>query len=167
MGHSSRSTAPPTPLVGTPKRRGIVVAVGAGMMILGSYLPWATVTSGGSSDSIGGTDFNGGRIGIALGIAAAVIAVLYLRGNLRKKTNIATLSLGGLATLVYVLNWGNLKKSVGAADQTYASLDHALGVKNTLSVSVGLGLVLALAGAVMVVVWRALALFRIEHATQA
>ncbi len=128
----------------TPNRTGPVLSlIGGGLVLLGSFLTWATVTVGigslGVSGTVGvsGTDGDG-QITLVLGLVIVGIGVVGLMG--RPRFWLISLIAGCLAALVAVIDIVDVSRTVSQVQGAYM---HA---------SVGIGLWVVLVGAVVGVV---------------
>jgi len=143
--------APSTVMHATQPIKAGWVIIGAGIAaVVGSFLPWATVTAAFvGTISVTGTDQRGGDgwLVVALGLAAVAVGIFLVRGRrLAKTTSAVTVALFGLASfeILYI-----------ATKLGDSSFDSAF-IANA-SIGIGLWLVLAagIAAAVgMVLVWE-------------
>ena len=123
----------------------IVVLSGAGGLLLGSFLPWASVTTAFGRIDVEGTRGDG-VITLVLAIAIGVMGVFLVRGSTHRALLIVSLVAASLALLVCLIDIGNV--SSVASEQTSDEVD----------ASVGYGLYLAAAGAAAAVIGSIIAL---------
>ncbi|HEX7463723.1 MAG TPA: hypothetical protein VF382_02360 [Actinomycetota bacterium] len=115
--------------------------IGGGLVLLGSFLPWATIRSAVLSSpgslSVNGTDGDG-QITLVLALVIVGIGVVGLMG--RPRFWLISLIAGCLAALVAVIDIIDVSRTAGEVESAY------------LDASVGIGLWVVLAGAVVAVV---------------
>jgi hypothetical protein len=140
---------PPPPPSTTPGSRGpapnrtgpIVSLIGGGLVLLGSFLPWATVKtavlSSPASLSVSGTDGDG-VITLVLGLVIVGIGLVCLTS--RPRLWLVSLIAGCAAALVAVIDIVDVGNRVGEIESDY------------LHASVGVGLWVVLVGAIIAVV---------------
>lgn len=126
------------------------VLVGAGAILLGALLPWASQNNGFTTTTISGTSTGGGGISIFLALVIAAIAGMTLSRGFGRGSVIATLLLGCLELVVVIGNFADLANTMDEELQQ--------GLPEGTGTSPGAGLVIALIGAGIVVVASLLAL---------
>jgi hypothetical protein len=132
----------------------IVALAGGALLVLGSFLTWASVSAdlgtvlgdfGSFSESVSGTEGGDGWFTLIAG-AGAIALALYGRQGLTKALTIVMIVIGAIGAIVAILNVldvSSAKDELVAADPTLADL---------YDVSVGIGLWAALLGGFAVVV---------------
>jgi len=122
-----------------PKR--LVALVGAVMVVLGSFLDWATVDSAFGSLGVGGMEGDG-KLTLVAGLVAGVL-LLLVRG---RAGGIVGAVLLAIAALIGFVDYGNVQEMVDAVESEFARA------------SVGVGLYLVIAGGILGVVGSVLSL---------
>jgi predicted small integral membrane protein len=117
-----------------------MLLVTAGLLVIGAFLPWATVSAGGFKVSVSGTQGSDGYITLLCGAYIGFIAWTKMQGKPVAKGMMIGLYVAiGLALAIGVMNFSSIDDAAGAA---------ALGV----SASVGIGLWLTIAAAIVGIV---------------
>ena len=136
-------------------RFGSVVAIVGGVIaVVGAVLAWETIDAhiaavAGTATSKIGIDFLGGKIVLACGVLAVVVAILDLaQTELPFPVPMALIALGGIATAVGVVNYVSVSLDVSDGNALIPNL-----------VAVGSGLPVAVVGAVIVLAAGGLAWF--------
>jgi hypothetical protein len=143
-----------SPLPGRVKNWVLLTLGGAGLMIFGCLLPWASQNNGLTTQTVSGISAGGGQVSIVLGIIIAVLAALFWTGKVGKKNAIATLVLGALGTAISVANMANVSDVINQEKRQTGGLVSGVGTK------MGAGLLLLLVGCVVVVVGSIMTLIR-------
>ena len=114
-----------------------LTAIGGGIVLLGSFLPWATVSSGFGTASVSGTEGDG-KITMALGIALVTLGVI----ELTRSTSLRVLILiaATLAAGIGVLDFISANERVAGVESAFV---HA---------SVGVGLYAVIGGGILAIV---------------
>jgi hypothetical protein len=122
----------------TPDKAGpALTAIGGGIVILGSFMPWATVSSGFATASISGTEGDG-KITMVLGLALVILGVIEL-------TRVTSLR-------VLILIAATLAAGIGVVDLVSAR-ERVAGVASALlHASVGVGLYAVVGGGILAIV---------------
>ncbi len=121
----------------TSSRSTMIVLIGALVVVIGSFLAWASVSvEGFGSESVGGMDGDG-TITLIVGLAAAAFA-LFLKGRARM---IGVIVAGAIIVLVSIIDIVDVGRAAGE-----------LGGLPGVDVSVGFGLWLVLIGGIAAVV---------------
>lgn len=117
----------------------LVAIVGGAMMALGSFLPWASVSSGLGTISLPGTDGDG-VFSLGAGVIVALIALVHLDRPAGGSTR-GLIILGGLIGLgIAVVDGGGINERIGALES---------GVRATVGAGIyvlGVGSVAAIIG---------------------
>ena len=113
----------------------MIVLGGALVVVIGSFLAWATVSAGGISVSASGMDGDG-VITLVVGLAAAAMA-LFLKDRGR---NIGVAIAGGIIVLVAIIDIADVNRALGEFPG------------GGVEASVGIGLWLVLLGGITVLV---------------
>lgn len=118
-----------------------MLLVAAGLLVIGAFLPWATVSAAGfGSVSVSGTEGSDGYITIICGAYIGFIAWQKMQGKAVAKGMMIGLYIAvGLALAIGAMNFSSIDDAAGAA---------ALGV----NASVGIGLWLTIAAAIVGIV---------------
>ncbi|MGN6609488.1 MAG: DUF2510 domain-containing protein [Jatrophihabitans sp.] len=160
------AAAPPIgPGAGLPRvpRRLWVAAAGAALVVLGCLLPWASQNNGFSTQTISGTDANGGVLDLVLGLVLLGLLAVVVRGRAGAKALWGALVVGAVIVVVCVANMSNLADVI---DQEQAS-----GVSDVLGTDtgtkVGVGIVLVLVGGLVAFVATLLALIGRRRSSRA
>ena len=115
----------------TGSRSNLVVVIGCVVALIGSFLAWGTVSAGGLSVSVSGTDGGDGTLTLLLAVATAVAAILLMgRGRARQISIIVGAALILLIAIINIVDISSLGSDFGDA----------------VDVSIGLGLWLVLLG---------------------
>jgi hypothetical protein len=135
---------------------GLLAVIGGAVVILGSFLPWASL-SGDDTDVITGMDSStitgwttiegetgDGPIFLVLGLAVAIMAILALRGIVNLGTKIATIVVASISLLISLAEFGD----VSDANDIVKPFGFEF--------SYGVGLFLLLAGSILGIVGGAL-----------
>jgi hypothetical protein len=141
------ATLPPPPpprrdLVGpvevAPSKAGpIVMLVGGGLVLIGSFLPWATVTTVFGTISVAGTNGDG-KITLGVGLAIVLVSILELTGT--SGARILNIVIGVVAAGIGVLDYANVSERIAGASSDVAQA------------AVGVGLYAVIAGGIAVIV---------------
>ena len=115
----------------------ILGLVGGGLLLLGSFMPWASIASGFGSIGVAGTEGDG-KITLFLGLGIVVFGVVSLTSGRRLAVLQVLVSLA--AGVVAGIDMGNMSSKIAAVNTGFV---HA---------SVGTGLYLVLAGAIVAAV---------------
>jgi hypothetical protein len=131
---------PVEPVSTAPSKAGpIVMLVGGGLVLLGSFLPWATVTTAFGTISVAGTNGDG-TITLVVGLVIVVLSILELTRTVRL-LNIWGGFVGGLvATGIGVLDYADVNDRIAGVSSDVAQA------------AVGVGLYAVIAGGVAVIV---------------
>jgi hypothetical protein len=130
-----------------------VVLAGAAVVVLGSFLPWASVTVFGAELTVDGMDGDGPLTLIGGALVGALTLAAHLQRPARWKV-VTALVLAALVTLIAVIDVVDVSSRV-------ADVEGELAVD--LEASVGIGLWLVLAGSVVATVGTALTLPRLRR----
>lgn len=143
-----------TAVRGERNTTGIILGlVGAGLMVIGSILPWATVASGFGQISVSGTEGDG-KITIILGILAGVAALAELGGQSKAQLGPAQAKPAQLGRVGVIL--GVIAAGVGLYGLSNVS-SRLAGVESTLiHASVGTGLFVVIGGAALSIIGGAM-----------
>ena len=115
----------------------ILGLIGGGLVLLGSFMPWASIMSGFGNISVAGTEGDG-KITLFLGIGLVILGVVSLTSGRRLVVLQVLVSLA--AGAVAGIDMGNMSSKIAGVASPFV---HA---------SVGAGLYLVLAGAIVAVV---------------
>jgi len=139
---------------------GILAIIGGALLAVGSFLPWAEVSWGGTSVTAQGIDDSYGYFTLAAGSFALVVGIVMTRGAKRELAVLAVLAglVGGGVGLYEALT---IKDSVldaaaeqlapsfeRSTEQVRAALDQAIEI-GELSLSINIGLYAVIAGGVV------------------
>ena len=161
MNHSENSTR--------ASLGGILAITGGALLAVGSFLPWAEVSGGGTSVTAQGIDDSYGYFTLAAGSFALVVGVVMTRGAQRELAALAVLAglVGGGVGLYEALTIKDsvldaaaeqLVPSFGlSSEQVRAALDQAIET-GQLSLSISIGLYAVIAGGVVALVGGIVAL---------
>lgn len=138
-------TAPP-PSSPDPKvdsLAGWLLTGGSAAVVLGSFLPWATITGPFGTLSRPGTDGDG-LLTLICGAVAGALGIALLRGSDRRSLAIASLVLSGLVLLIGVFDTVNVSSVVAdmRSRLAYASVGAGLWLTD-------LGALVAVAGSII------------------
>lgn len=152
---------PKVALVGANRASGILLLVGALVLLVGSALPWAGIDAefGGQlaldeTTASGWSTLDGevgdGPIFLVLALVLAVFGVLALRGVVNLGTKIPAIVVGSLAVLFAVVEFG----AIASDNEDFNEIVGSLGPQDPLTYEYGLfvllvGAVLGLVGAIM------------------
>lgn len=122
-------------------RTAALVALAGGIVVaVGSFLPWAQISTGFGSVGLSGTQGGDGYITLVLGGAAALVALLNLEKPATSLSRGIIVTAGILATLVGIFDMQNLNERLGEVDTSVAIP------------SIGMGLFLVIGGGIATVV---------------
>lgn len=121
------TTLPPPP----PPRRDLVesvkvapgkagpflVLVGGGLVLIGSFLPWGTVTTVFGTISVASTNGDG-KITLGVGLAIVLVSILELTGT--SGVRILNIVIGVVATGIGVLDYANVSDRIAGASSDVA-----------------------------------------------
>src|SRR5262245_52527187 len=113
------------------------MAIGGGLVVIGSFMPWASVTSIFGTISIAGTQGDG-KITLVLGLIIVVLAILELSGTA-----------GGIRWVTLI--FGFLAAGAGVLDMTNVSSRLGEAASDVVQPAVGVGLYAVVAGGVAVI----------------
>jgi hypothetical protein len=111
----------------------ILGLVGGGLVLLGSFMPWATIASGFGSAGVAGTEGDG-KITLFLALLLVILGVLSLTSG--RRLAVLQVLISVLAGIIAVIDLSNVSGRVADISSSFV---HA---------SVGTGLYLVLAGAI-------------------
>jgi hypothetical protein len=117
---------------------GIVTLVGGGLLLLGSFLPWAQVASLFGTVSVNGTEGDG-KITAAVGVAVALVGLVTV-ANRKARLSILAPILGLVGAGAGVLDLANV-------NDKFASVSSSL-----VHPSIGIGLYLVILGGIVTLV---------------
>lgn len=130
-----------------------VVLVGVALVVVGSFLPWASVSALGQELTVDGMDGDGPLTLIGGALVGALALAAHLQRPARWKV-ITALVLAALVTLVAVIDVVDVNNRVAEVEGDFAV---------DLEASIGIGLWLVLAGGVVATVGTALTLPKIRR----
>lgn len=150
---SDVSTAPalPAPPVRTS---GILITIAGGLLVLGSFLPWATVHVFGRTIHRSGMDWRAGIFVLALGVITLLVGIAALvRLRLPNLTGLAIMIAGAIAAVLGIWEFARVSTRLN----TFRALEDRFGPARGLLARfatghVGIGLWAVIAGAVLAVV---------------
>lgn len=142
---------------------GILAIIGGALLAVGSFLPWAEVSWGGTSVTAQGIDDSYGYFTLAAGSFALVVGIVMRRGAKRELAVLAVLAglVGGGVGLYEALTIRDSVLDAAAeqlapsfelsTEQVRAALDQAIDT-GQLSLSISIGLYAVIAGGVVALV---------------
>jgi hypothetical protein len=141
---------PPPPrrdLAGEPVRTSnkagpALAAVGGGLVLIGSFMPWASVATAFGTVSIAGTEGDG-KITLAIGLAMVLLSVLELTGNVM---------VIGLPTRILGLIAAFIAAGVGGYDLVNVGENLSSVSSQFARASIGVGLYAVIGGGVVAIV---------------
>ena len=136
---------PPAAAMAAQRRAGIVVTVGAALVIVGVFLPWITASGPGGSASING--IKAGTWGtLILGTFALMRGLSMLRPD-GIPLNLGTPLVGGVLLAVLIaMRWSDLQGAIHRLQATSPSVTASLGIGVWASIA---GTALILLGGVL------------------
>jgi hypothetical protein len=129
--------------VQAPNRAGpAIAAVGGGLVLIGSFMPWASVATAFGTVSIAGTEGDG-KITLVIGLVMVLLSVLELTGNVL---------IVGLPTRVLGLIAAFGAAGVGSYDLVNVSNNLSSVSSEFARASIGIGLYAVVGGGVTAIV---------------
>jgi hypothetical protein len=110
---------------------------GGGLVLIGSFLPWGTVTTVFGTISVAGTNGDG-KITLGVGLAIVLVSILELTGT--SGVRILNIVIGVVAAGIGVLDYANVSDRIAGASSDVAQA------------AVGVGLYAVIAGGIAVIV---------------
>lgn len=136
----------------------ILAIAGGGLLAIGSFLTWAEVTGGGTTETASGMDGSDGWITLAAGAVVLAAGIVFTRGPGRRGIAVAAVAaalIGGGLGLYDALTARDrvlgdvaetLSGELGATVQEVRSLLDAAVDAGELGISLGVGLFMVIAG---------------------
>jgi hypothetical protein len=140
--HANEQGSKPVTQIRAGSQQALLPLIGGAAVVVGSLLPWGTVTTVFGSVSIAGTEGDG-KITLALGGALVLIAVLEMVGQISASKWVLGLVAAGAAG-VAGYDWLNISQRLGEVQSEYARASVGIGLQVA-----ALGGVLALVGALV------------------
>jgi hypothetical protein len=107
----------------------LVLAVGAGLLIVGSLMTWISVDLGFTSFSATGFENIEGKLTLGAGVVLVLVALtLGARGNLGTTSNILGAAAAVFGTVVLLLEYVDVRQRIAEAEGTVATATVGLGV---------------------------------------
>ena len=129
---------------------GIVTAIGGALLVIGTFLPFATVDAFGFSQSVTGMDTDSSWFYLGSGgvlLALGIVILMMRQAGIRRIVGVIGVIVAGLMTVVSIMDLMGLDDEIPA---------EAAG---QLTVTAGIGLYMAIAGAIVGLIGSGMALF--------